>query len=132
MKSPAFMTSFKFGLFYAVLAIIINLKVHHFLPVWVVAQGFWAAGSIYGVAYMQKNDLASSGGWLRVLFWSNTVMWLVPPLGLFGAGAARVINTRNQGADHGLFRGLINFCYIASLVIATILTNLLLQHWHKG
>jgi hypothetical protein len=122
-KRNAFATGFYAGIPYAVVALLISIKIHYFILVWLFSVVFQILGALYGASYIRKGHMNED--WLKVLFWSNLVTWIFPPLGLFGAGCTRVINYRNQGGDRNLYMKLAAFCFIASIINATVLFNIL-------
>jgi hypothetical protein len=72
---------------------------------------------------MQKSKVSSD--WLKLLFWSNTFTWILPPFGFFTYAATRFINSRNHGSDYKLFMRLAAACYWLSFINAIILAKYL-------
>jgi len=72
---------------------------------------------------MQKAN--KSNEWLKLLFWSNTFTWILPPVGFFTCATTRTINYRNQDADRKLFMRLAAVCFWLSFINAIILAKYL-------
>lgn len=72
------------------------------------------AGFAYGQWYLKKEHI--NEGWLSFLFWSNLLVWLLPPLGMFTGTATYVINSENNGEDRGKYIFLAWFGIVLSLV----------------
>jgi hypothetical protein len=120
-KTRGFIIGLKGGLLWGAIAVLISLKYHFFIYAYLVMVLTTALGGFYGLRYMQK--AIKSNEWLKLLFWSNTFTWIVPPVGFFTCTATRYINYRNQGSDHKLFMRLAAICFWLSLINATILAK---------
>lgn len=83
----------------------------------------WAAGALYGVRYIRQ--ASKNNTWLKLLFWSNTLTWIIPPIGFFTYGATHTINLRNHGEDRKLFNRLSSACFWLSLINAIIMAKYL-------
>jgi hypothetical protein len=105
------------------IAALISWKYPFFKVVFITMIFTLAAGAIYGVRYGYqdgKNDT-----WLKLLFWSNTAAWLIPPIGFFTSAATRNLNLFNRGTDRRLFMRLAAVCFVLSFINAVILAKLL-------
>lgn len=83
----------------------------------------YALGGFYGLHYIRKTN--QSIKWLKLLFWSNTFTWILPPIGFFTYAATRVINSRNHGEDRKFFMRLAIVCFWLSLINTIILAKYL-------
>jgi hypothetical protein len=119
MRKKAFLTGLVEGLSPVYLvAILISLKLHFFILVWLAYLVFGYLGSLYGVVYLHRASIDKI--WLKKLFWSNAITWLIPPIGFFTAAATSTINDKNRGADYKLFERLSIFCFFSSTATATL------------
>jgi hypothetical protein len=107
------------GLISGAIAILISQKYPFFIYAYVVLLLTSLPGALCGVWYIQRRTLG--GEWLKLLFWSNTLAWIVPPIGFFVCAATRTINFRNHGADREQFMRLAGGCFILSFINALIL-----------
>jgi len=122
MRKSPFAIGFVNGLPYGVIVGLISWKYHFFIIVGLITIIAQACGSIYGARYLHRENIRND--WLRILFWSNTFAWVIPPIGLFNSAATGVINSRNQAADRKLFMRLATIGFWLSLINATILAKL--------
>jgi hypothetical protein len=127
MKKKAFATGFTSATPLTLIALLISLKIHYFIIVWIIYIVFSLIGASYGASYIRNGNVNKN--WLNQLFWSNAATWLIPPLGFFTSASTAVINRRNQGDDYSKFRWIANFCFLASIINATALAGLLFQKW---
>jgi hypothetical protein len=111
------------GLISGVVAVLISLKYHFFIYAYLLMVLTSVLGAFYGARYMQKTN--KSKEWLKLLFWSNTFTWILPPVGFFTSAATRTINYRNQDADRKLFMRLATTCFWLSFINAIILAKYL-------
>jgi Na+-driven multidrug efflux pump len=63
--------------------------------------------------------------WLKLLFWSNTLTWILPPIGFFTGAATGVINSRNHGDDRVVFSRLSRACFWLSFINAIVMAGYL-------
>lgn len=125
MRKNPFAVGFIGALPFALIATLISAKLHFFIFVWLIYVIFSSIGAFYGTSYIRKDS--SSEDFLKILFWSNTVSWIIAPLGFFTASATEIINHRNKGEDHNFFKNLSRFCFIASIVSLSLIFGLLLN-----
>jgi len=111
------------GLISGIVAVLISLKYHFFINAYLVMVLTSIPGAFYGARYMQKAN--KSNEWLKLLFWSNTFTWVLPPIGFFTSAATHTINYRNQDADRKLFMRLASTCYWLSFINAIVLAKYL-------
>jgi|SRR5665213_2671701 len=122
-KTRGFIIGLKGGLLWGIPAGLISVKYHFFIYAYLVMLLTSGLGAYYGVRYMRGTN--KSNEWLKLLFWSNTVTWIVPPIGFFTYGATHSINLLNHDEDRKLFNKLSDACFWLSFVNAIILAKYL-------
>ena len=125
MKKNPLAIGFVNRLVYGLVAVLISLRYHFFIVVWLIAVGAQILGSLYGAKYFYKEHMDKD--WLKLLFWSNTFAWVIPPVGFFISAATRIINLRNQADDHKVFARLAAIGFWLSFINAIILAKLLIH-----
>jgi len=112
------------GLLYGVVAVLISWRYPFLKPVFITTFLFTLLGAYYGIWYWKKG--AFNKTWLRWLFWSNAIAWLIPFIGFFTSAATNVINHTNHGADRKVFKRLTSLCFVLSFINAAILVKYVL------
>jgi hypothetical protein len=123
-KTRGMIIGLRAGLISGLLAVLISLRYPFFLNVYIVTVLALMLGAYYGLHYIRKES--KNLQWLKILFWSNTITWIVPPVGFFTCSASRVINVRNQGEDRKQYLILARICLILSFINAVILAKYVL------
>jgi multisubunit Na+/H+ antiporter MnhF subunit len=113
----------KGGLIWGAIAVLISLKYHFFIYAYLVMGLTSVIGALYGSRYLQK--ATKNNKWLKLLFWSNTFTWILPPIGFFTYGATHSINLRNHDEDRQLFMRLSTACFWLSFINAIIIAKYL-------
>lgn len=72
------------------------------------------AGWAFSALYIKMGKYNET--FLKIVFWSNTVVWIVPMLGYFVAAVTSEINRRNQGSDKRKYFLLAGFGSALSLL----------------
>jgi Na+/H+ antiporter NhaD/arsenite permease-like protein len=113
----------KAGLLWGLVALLISLKYHFVIYAYLVMALSYVLGGYYGVYYIRKTS--QNIKWLKLLFWSNTFTWILPPIGFFTYAATHVINSRNHGEDRTLYMRLAIVCSWLSFINIIILAKYL-------
>lgn len=122
MQKSAFIIGARSGLLAGLIAALISWKYPFFKPVFLTMIFTLAVGAIYGVRYGYQDN--KNYTWLKLLFWANTVTWIIPPIGFFTSAATRNMNLFNHGADRKPFMRLAGVCFALSFINAIVLAKI--------
>ncbi len=83
-------------------------------------------GKAYATWYLSKPTVNKS--WLKILFYSNWVAWILPLLGFFVASATYTMNRNNTGDDKSLYMTYAATCLSASVLNSVVTLVLVLSN----
>jgi len=121
VRQRAALKGAKAGLGLAIVFAIIGLKFPFIFISFLITEIFSIIGAIYGARYIYSKNKNIT--WLRILFWSNSVTWLVPPIGFATLSATHIINKANHGKDKLLFDRLRQTCFILCVITTLLFTK---------